>query len=423
MTCRLACKSLQMLQRLPLFDTIQETPMNRTTRRLAVIALACTAVWAHAQQNKDIRIAHIHSKTGPLEAYAKQTHVGLMMGLSYATGGSMAINGRKIVVIEKDDQGKPDVGKSLLAAAYADDKVDLAIGPTASPVALAMLPVAEEYRKVLIVEPAVADSITGDKWNRYIFRTGRNSSQDAAANAIALDQPGNVIATLAVDNAFGRDGVKASKDFIKKAKVVHEEYLPQSTTDFTAGLLRIVDKLKDQPGRKFISVAWSGAPTPFPKIDEMDLKGRYGIELATGGNILPAMVAFKQFPGMEGALYYYFGIPKNQANDAMVSEHYRQFKTPPDFFTAGGFSAAMAVVTALKKTNGDTNTEKLITTMEGMSFDTPKGKMTFRKEDHQAMQSMYHFKIKVDPAFNWGVPELVREIKPEDMNIPIRNKR
>jgi hypothetical protein len=58
--------------------------------------------------------------------------------------------------------------------------------------------------------------------------------------------------------------------------------------------------------------------------------------------------------------------------------------------------------------------------MEGMSFDTPKGKMTFRKEDHQAMQSMYHFKIKNDPALAWGVPELVREIKPEEMNV-IRN--
>jgi branched-chain amino acid transport system substrate-binding protein len=43
-------------------------------------------------------------------------------------------------------------------------------------VALAMLPVAEEYKKILLVEPAVADSITGDKWNKYIFRTGRNSS-------------------------------------------------------------------------------------------------------------------------------------------------------------------------------------------------------------------------------------------------------
>ena len=31
----------------------------------------------------------------------------------------------------------------------------------------------------------------------------------------------------------------------------------------------------------------------------------------------------------------------------------------------------------------------------------------FTAEDHQAMQSMYHFKIKVDPAFAWGVPELL----------------
>ena len=346
-----------------------------------------------------------------------------MMGLEYATGGTMTVAGRKIVVIEKDDQGKPDVGKAQLEAAYADDKVDLAVGPTASPVALAMLPVAEEYKKLLLVEPAVADSITGERWNRYIFRTGRSSSQDAAANAAALDQAGHVIAVLANDNAFGRDAVKAARDFTKKAKIVHEEYLPIGTTDFTAGLQRIIDKLKDQPGQKFISVVWAGSPTPFPKIADLDLERRYGIKLATGGNILPAMVAYKSFPGMEGALYYYFGIPKNKANDWLVANHYQRFKNPPDFFTAGGMSAAMAVVEAVKRTKGDTATEKLIATMAGMSFDTPKGTMTFRKEDHQAMQDMYHFRIKNDPAFAWGVPELVRVIPAAEMQIPVRNKR
>jgi branched-chain amino acid transport system substrate-binding protein len=110
-------------------------------------------------------------------------------------------------------------------------------------------------------------------------------------------------------------------------------------------------------------------------------------------------------------------------NEWLVANHYSKFKSPPDFFTAGGMSAAIAVVEALKKTNGDTNTNKLIATMEGMSFETPKGKMTFRKEDHQAMQDMYHFRIKNDPAFPWGVPELVRVIKAEELNIPIRNKR
>jgi branched-chain amino acid transport system substrate-binding protein len=395
-------------------------PMARRTV-LAAAALIVGAGAAMAQS--EIRIAHIYSKTGPLEAYGKQTALGLMMGLEYATQGTMAVNGKKLVVIEKDDQGKPDLGKSLLAAAYNDDKADIAVGPTSSGVALAMLPVAEEAKKILLVEPAVADAITGDKWNKYIFRTGRNSSQDAISNAVAMDADGVSIAMLAQDYAFGRDGVKAFKEALKKSKIVHEEYLPPATTDFTAGIQRIVDALKDKPGRKIIGVVWAGATTPFPALADQDLKKRFNIDVGSGGNILPAMTAYKRFPGMEGATYYYFGIPKNPANEWLVANHYSKLKSPPDFFTAGGMSAGIAIVEALKKTKGDTNTNKLIQTMEGMSFDTPKGKMTFRKEDHQAMQSMYHFKVKVDPAFPWGVPELVREIKPEEMAVPIRNKR
>ena len=376
---------------------------------------------AFAQSGKDIRIAHIYSNTGPLEAYGKQTAIGFNLGLDYATGGTMMVNGRKLVVMEKDDQGKPDVAKSLLATAYSDDKADLAVGTSSSGAALAMLPVAEEYKKILVVEPAVADSITGDKWNKYIFRTARNSSQDAISNAVAQDKEGTSIVLLAQDNAFGRDGQTAFKEALKKAKVVGEEYLPPATTDFTAAAQRVLEKFKGVSGRKVVYVVWAGAANPF-KVSDLGLKSA-GIEIAGGGNILPALVNYKPFPGMEGSIYYYFGIPKNATNEWLVANHYKKYKAPPDFFTAGGFAAATAIVTALKKTGGDTGTNKLITAMEGMSFETPKGTMTFRKEDHQAMQSMYHFKIKVDPAFAWGVPELVHEIKPEEMNIPIKNKR
>ena len=395
-------------------------------KRLIGAATLCAAALgvampAWAADAKEIRIAHVYSKTGPLEAYGKQTATGFMMGLDYATNGTMTVAGKKLIVIEKDDQGKPDVGKNLLAAAYGDDKADIAVGPTSSGVALAMLPVAEEYKKVLLVEPAVADAITGDKWNKYIFRTGRNSSQDAISNAVALDKQGVTIATLAQDYAFGRDGVKAFKDAIKTAKIVHEEYLPQNTTDFTAGIQRIIDALKDKPGRKVIWVIWAGAGNPLGKLQDMDPK-RYGIELSTGGNILPALAAYKSLPGMEGATYYYYDIPKNPVNDWLVAEHQKRFNAPPDFFTAGGFAAAMAVVSAVTKAKS-TDTEKLIAAMEGMEFDTPKGKMIFRKEDHQALQSMYHFKVKVDPNLAWAVNEPVRELKIEDMDIPIRNKR
>ena len=402
---------------MPIKNFIQRVMRPSALTALGVAALTITEL-ALAQ---DIRVAHVYDKTGPLEAYAKQTQTGLLMGLEFATGGTMTVAGHKITVIERDTQGKPDVAKSQLAAAYADDKADIAVGPTSSGVALAMLPVAEEYRKLLLVEPAVADAITGDKWNRYIFRTGRNSSQDAISNGVALDKEGVSIAILAQDYAFGRDGAKAFREAVTKARVVHEEFLPTATTDFTAGAQRLFDALKDKPGRKVIFIIWAGSGNPF-KIVDLNPQ-RFGIELASGGNILPAMAAYKNLPGMEGATYYYYGIPKNPVNTWLVTEHEKRFKSPPDFFTAGGMSAGIALVEALKKTAGSADTEKLIATMEGMSFETPKGRMTFRREDHQAMQSMYHFRIKVDPALAWGVPELIREIKPEEMTIPVRNRR
>jgi branched-chain amino acid transport system substrate-binding protein len=386
------------------------------------VALALAAACGLALgQAREIKIAHIYGKTGPLEAYAKQTHAGLMMGLEYATQGKMEVLGRKLVVIEKDDQLKPDVGKAHLAAAYGDDKVDLAVGPTSSGVALAMLPVAEEYKKILLVEPAVADAITGERWNRYVFRTGRSSSQDAISNAIAIGKPNTFVATLAQDYAFGRDGVRAFKEALAGtgAQIIHEEYAPQQTTDFTAPAERLFNALKDRKGRKVIFIIWAGG-NPF-KIADLN-PGRYGIEVASGGNILPALAAYKALPGMEGATYYYYEHPKNAVNKWLVDEHQKRFKSPPDFFTAGGMSAGIAIIEAIKKA-GSTDTEKLIAAMEGMSFDTPKGRMTFRKEDHQAMQSMYHFKIKVDPNVQWAIPELVREIKPEEMKVPVRVKK
>src|SRR5215470_663002 len=253
----------------------------------------------------DLKIALIYGKTGPLEAYAKQTETGLQMGFEYATKGSMTVDGRKIVIITKDDQGKPDLSKSALSEAYQDDNADIAIGTTSSAAALADLPVAEENKKILIVEPAVADQITGEKWNRYIFRTARNSSQDAISNALAIGKPGVHVATLAQDYAFGRDGVAAFKQALAKtgATLDAEEYAPVNTTDFTAPAQRLFDALKDKPGRKIIWIIWAGAGDPLDKLADLD-PARYGIELSTGGNILPALAAYKRFPGLEGATYY-----------------------------------------------------------------------------------------------------------------------
>ncbi len=399
--------------------------MLRTTLAAAAASLALAAAPQLAEaQTRDVKICLIAGKTGPLEAYARQTEVGFMMGLEYLTRGTNTVAGMRIQVIVKDDQLRPDRGKALLEECYNDDGAALAVGTTGSPVALAMLPVAEEAKKILIVEPAVADSITGARWNRYIFRTGRSSYQDALAAAASVPENEDVsIGMLGLDTAFGRDGVAAYKAALAairpRARIVAEEYAAGNTADFAPFAERLFASLRDRPGKRIIGFIWAGAH-PMAKFVDMRPE-RFNIALAPGGNILPAMNAWKAFAGTEGGIYYYYDFPRNAQNDWLKAEYQRRHNAPPDFFVAGGFAAAAAVVAGLERA-GSADTEKLIAAMAGMTFETPKGPMTFRREDHQALQEMYHFRIKPNARDN-DLLELVRTIPASEMPLPITNRR
>ena len=133
-----------------------------------------------------IKIGIVAALSGSLEAYGKQTVQGFKLGIQYATNGTNKVNGHPIKVITEDGEAKPDVAVKAATKLLGQDKVDFLVGPTSSASGLAMEPLAKQYKKILVVEPAVADSITGKGLNPYVFRTGRNSSQDAAAAAAAI---------------------------------------------------------------------------------------------------------------------------------------------------------------------------------------------------------------------------------------------
>ena len=96
-----------------------------------------------------IKIGIIQGLSGPYEVYGKQEVTGFKMGLEYATEGTNKIIGRDVKLFIEDTQLKPARGKMLLTKLYSDDKVHLAVGPTSSGVALACLPVARDFKKIL----------------------------------------------------------------------------------------------------------------------------------------------------------------------------------------------------------------------------------------------------------------------------------
>ncbi|GAA3347559.1 substrate-binding domain-containing protein [Lysinibacillus fusiformis] len=364
-----------------------------------------------------IRIGVLASLTGALESYGKQTQRGFDLGIEYATGGTMEVNGKKIEIIYEDTETKPEVAVQKATKLLEDDQVDFLVGSSSSGDTLAVLPLAEEYEKIMVVEPAVADSITGSEFNEYIFRTGRNSSQDAYAAAAAIAGDGVKIATFAPDYSFGWDGVNAFKTAAEKlgADIVLEEYADPAATDFTSNLQKVMDAKPD-----YLFVVWAGANSPWNQIADLKIQEK-GIKISTGAPDIIALQFMNPLVGMEGFSVYYHTLPQNDVNKWLVEEHQKRFNEVPDLFTPGGMSAAISIVEALKKSDGDADANKLIDVMEGMSFETPKGTMTFREEDHQALQSMYSIRLENQEGVDYPVPVLIRELSPEETAPPVMN--
>lgn len=365
-----------------------------------------------------IRIAHVYDRTGALAEYGQQLQLGLELGFEYATQGSNRILGRAIELIEKDSQLQPTRARGLLAEAYADDKVVLAVGAMAAPAVLGSMTVAADYRKILIVE-SVSDAVSGAAWNRYVFRVARSWTQDVIANALVVARPGVCIATLAQDQAFARNSVAVYRKAANKlgAIVFQEEYLSDSGAELLPAMQRLIGSLSDRGAcrEKYIAAVWAAGPHPFTRLAETKLE-LGDIRLVLGGNASHALE--RQVPTVEGAIDYYFQNPVNTVNDWLVMESFRRFNVPPSAYVAQGMAQALFITAAIEKAQS-TQTEDLIEAMEGLGFDGPKGRMIMRPEDHQTLQPMYHMWMGLDSG---GSPAmaLIREIKAREIELPIR---
>lgn len=368
-----------------------------------------------------IKIGFVGSKTGALSAYHQQSMRGFELGLDYVTDGTGKIAGREVILIEEDDEGKPDIAKDKAVKLLEEDEVDFIIGVESSTSAIAIAPLAEEYETIFVIDPAVADALVSDSWNKYIFKSGRSSGQDAAASAAAIAEPGVKIATLAQDVAFGKDGVAAFKREAEKlgATIVAEEYSPMTATDWTANIQKIIAAKPD-----YLWIVWAGGVTPWKQLADMQITEKQGIKLSSGAPDQAALAFMTDAIGMVGMCVYHPNLPQSaeakKVHDWFLDEHKKRFNGDlPDLFTPAGFNTISAIKTAVEKADGATDAATLIPIMEGMEFPTPKGIFQFRKEDHLAMQPLYVTELIMGEKI--PEPKLIRELTREETTPPILN--
>ena len=84
-------------------------------------------------------------------------------------------------------------------------------------------------------------------------------------------------------------------------------------------------------------------------------------------------------------------------NKKFVADYNADFKRNPDMFSVGGYDGMHVIYEALKKTNGDTDGEKLIAAAKGMKWESPRGPMSIDPETRDAIENVYIRRVeKVD---------------------------
>ena len=355
------------------------------------------------------KVGLVYSKSGPLATYGEQYRQGFVAGLDFATKGTGEVGGHKVEVSEQDDAGDP-----AKAVASATDLIGqgakIIAGSTSSGVALQVAPLAKDNKVLFISGPAAADAVTGA--NRYTFRSGRQTYQDVAtAGSMIGDVKGKKITVLAQDSAFGKANVAAVTAILgAKGATVSDVSVPAAATDLTPFATKVKAAAPD-----LLFVAWAGtnATTMWQTLSQQGIFDTTTV--VTGLDIKPTHPLFGEAGTKISFLSHFFeGAADNPTYRALAAGLKKQGASV-DLFTNDGFVAAQMIVHALSDGGGDV--EKMIGSLEGWSFEGPKGSMQIRPEDHALLQPMFTATLKKDGSN--VVPVLGKTLDPAAVAPPV----
>ena len=370
-----------------------------------------------------VKVGLITDETGALAIYGAHIMRGFPLGMEYATGSegvesgaytSYTLDGCEFQVYVRDDQSNPETTATVARELIETIGVDILVGTVSSGATATLQELARENQIPLIVAPAAANDITGVAFNEYTFRTSRNNYQDAVNICEYLTEEYSTFVQIAPDYSFGYGGAQAFRDactLFGGEFVANDIFAPADTTEFTPYMEQILNS-----GAEAFLVTWAGGGF-VPMMQSANELGVFDeMAMASGfvdNVVMPAF--FSNAVGQTSGILYHYTAPDNPINDWLVENTVARFGVPPDLFDADGMNAAIMLVEAVKKTNGDTSAPALLNAMEGMEFEGPKGRIYIRPEDHVAIQDMYIVELTnvTDPEFRFF--DLVKTTRP---NVP-----
>ncbi|MBS7706627.1 ABC transporter substrate-binding protein [Chelatococcus asaccharovorans] len=311
----------------------------------AVLALPSARAIAQAGP---IRIGMLTVKSGALAAGGRQMEDGFRLFLSERAN---RIAGREVAFMVADTGGQPALAKTRAQELVQRAGVHVVVGPVAAFEALAINDYLQEAGVPFLCASAAAEDLTQRRINPWFVRTSSTSAQPChpLGEYVARDLGYKRVVTIADDFAFGQEQTAGfQRAFVASGgTVVRKLWSPLNVADYGSYIAQI-----GEPDAVFAAFAGANGLRFLRQYAEYGLKQKIpiiGAMTTVDEGVLHSMG--DEALGIVSAGWYSAALP-GDANRRFVTELRKETGVDPGFYSAGAYSAGLALENALQNIDG-----------------------------------------------------------------------
>jgi branched-chain amino acid transport system substrate-binding protein len=355
---------------------------------LAIAAAGLSAGRATAEDT--VKIGLVMPMTGTVGAAGQETMAGVRL---YIAQHGDTVAGKKIEILLRDDGSVPDVAKRLTQELVVNDHVAI-LGAGTTPSAMSMAPISAEAKTPTVVMISGTSVVT--ERSPYYVRTSFTLGQQAGIVADWAIKNGHhkAVAVLS-DWAPGAEAGRAFEQHFTQGggQLLDTLKVPLQNPDFAPFLQRARDL---QPDTLFVFVPAGQAGTFARQFAERGLD-KSGIQLIGPGDIVDDNDLAATGDAMLGVVTagFYSAAHPSKLNQEYVAAYAKATGGKrANFISLGGYDGMHLIYEALKKTGGDTDPDKLLAAMKGMSWESPRGPISIDPQTRDIIQNIYIRKVE-----------------------------
>ena len=395
--------------------------MVKKGRLMAGLALCIGLIFAFTAaygQEKPIKIGVLFVMSGPMGGYGKHGVNAVQMAVD-EINGSGGILGRPVSFISDDSKLNVERGTEIAKRFCTEEKVDFIIGPTSSAVAVPVAAMARQYKKILVLTQAAADSLTGPLFSPYHFSTLSTAMMHSRAGAyFVAGKPYKRWMCIGPNYNYGHESWAAFKAKLKELRpdveFVGEVWPKLTEPNFVPFIEKIVEAKPDavwSPLWGMDAVNFIKQALPYGLFDKIKFAFPDGAALET---LVPVG---KDMPeGIFVAARYFFLTPDSDKNRRFVKAYQERFKELPDYMAQETYAGVYFIKAAVERA-GTTDADRVIAAIERepLAWETPEGWKIVRKEDHAVVEDVVWGETTFSNTYGFAILKNLQSIQAEQV--------